>query len=156
MDTLAYSSHFIDTLKGIATIRAFGWTIQNVRRNEYLLNESQRPAYLLVMIQQWLSFVLQMIVAGIAILLVSLATQLTASATFTGASLIVLMTFGEVLTFLIIIYTSLETSIGAVARLKTFSDTVKPEDLPGEDIELPEEWPSRGHIEINDVSASYG
>ncbi|CAI4214351.1 unnamed protein product [Parascedosporium putredinis] len=149
-------SHFIDTLKGIATIRAFGWTIQNVRRNEYLLNESQRPAYLLVMIQQWLSFVLQMIVAGIAILLVSLATQVTASATFTGASLIVLMTFGEVLTFLIIIYTSLETSIGAVARLKTFSDTVKPEDLLGEDIELPEEWPSRGHIEINDVSASYG
>ena len=107
------------------------------------------------MIQQWLAVVLQLTVAAIAVILVSLATQLSASAGFVGASLVMLINFGETLTYLIITYTMLETSIGAVARLKTFSEVVKPEDLPGEDVKPPEEWPSRGAIEIRDVSASY-
>jgi ABC-type multidrug transport system fused ATPase/permease subunit len=107
------------------------------------------------MIQQWLALVLQLIVAAIAVFLVSLATQLSASAAFTGASLVTLINFGMTLTFVIIIYTSLETSIGAVARLKTFSEVVKPEDRPGEDMKPPEEWPSRGQIEIRDLSATY-
>lgn len=107
------------------------------------------------MIQQWLAVVLQLTVAAIAVILVSLATQLSASAGFVGASLVMLINFGETLTYLIITYTMLETSIGAVARLKTFSEVVKPEDLPGEDVKPPEEWPPRGAIEIRDVSASY-
>jgi ATP-binding cassette, subfamily C (CFTR/MRP), member 1 len=155
MVILLRSTHFIDTIKGVATIRAFSWAQPNIARNNGLLNTSQRPAYLLVMIQQWLTLVLQLIVAAIAVILVSLATQLSASAAFVGASLVMLINFGEGLTHLIITYTMLETSIGAVARLKTFSEVVKAEDLPGEDVKPPEEWPSKGAIEIRDVSASY-
>ena len=49
-----------------------------------------------------------------------------------------------------------ETSIGAVSRIKTFSEKVKSENLDGEDMELPEEWPDQGSIKIRGVSASYG
>lgn len=43
-------THFIDTIKGITTFRAFGWVPQGVARNHVLLDDSQRPAYLLAMI----------------------------------------------------------------------------------------------------------
>lgn len=107
------------------------------------------------MIQQWLLTTLYLIVAGMAVLIVSLATQLRVNTGLTGASLVTLLTFSESVSNLIRAYTMLETSLGAVSRLRTFSETVKPEDQSGEDIEPPQEWPQGGRIDINDVSASY-
>ncbi|KAJ0326928.1 hypothetical protein COL5a_006483 [Colletotrichum fioriniae] len=148
-------THFLDTIKGVATIRAFGWAHKDIAHNQHMLDTSQRPAYLLAMIQQWLVVTMQLMVAGLAVVLVTLATQLRANSGFTGASLVTLMSWGETLSSLVRFYTQLETSIGAVSRIKTFSEKVSPEDLDGEDIEPPEEWPETGHIEINGVSASY-
>ena len=65
------------------------------------------------------------------------------------------MTIGEYLGAIIISWTSLETSIGAVSRLKRFSEDVKSEDFPGEDQECPLLWPDNGSLEIVNVSASY-
>lgn len=107
------------------------------------------------MIQQWLVVAMQLMVACIAVVLVALAIQLRTSSGFAGASLVTLMSWGETIAMLIRFYTSLETSIGAVARIKTFSEKVKPENLAGEDIEPPEEWPEKGGIELRGVSASY-
>lgn len=150
------SSHFIDTIKGITTYRAFGWVQEGIDQNSRLLDTSQRPAYLLVMIQRWLMFALQIIVALLAVAVVILATQLRSNMGFTGASLVTLMQFGESLAYLIRFYALLETSIGAVSRLKAFSEQVESENKEGEDLVPPKEWPSRGAIEINGVSASYG
>lgn len=107
------------------------------------------------MIQRWLGFILQLVVAVLAVLVVTLATQTRSNTAFTGASLVSLMTFGEVLAWMVKMFTALETSIGAVSRLKTFSDTVKPEDQEGEDVVPPVEWPQRGFIEIKGASAAY-
>lgn len=142
-------------MKGIATIRAFGWQNADIERNNKLVDDSQRPAYLLAMIQQWLMSTLQLITAGLAVLLIGLATQLRTNTGLTGASLVTLLSFTEVLSSLIRSYTALETSIGAVRRLRTFSETVKPEDRPGEDVEPPLDWPQGGRIDVKDVSASY-
>ncbi|KAF6809553.1 ABC multidrug transporter [Colletotrichum sojae] len=149
-------THFLDTIKGVATIRAFGWTGKDISHNQHLLDTSQRPAYLLAMIQQWLVVTMQLMVACVAVVLVALATQLRANSGFTGASLVTLMSWGETIAMLIRFYTQLETSIGAVARIKTFSEKVKPESLEGEDIEPSEEWPENGAVELKGVSASYG
>ncbi|KAK4152002.1 canalicular multispecific organic anion transporter 1 [Chaetomidium leptoderma] len=149
-------SHFIDTIKGIATFRAFGWVQEGIDQNYRLLDTSQRPAYLLAMIQRWLALTLQLVVAVLALAVVTLATQLRSNTAFTGASLIALMSFGDGLTQFIRFYTLLETSIGAVSRLKAFSENVKPESKEGEDVVPPKEWPLKGGIEINGVSAAYG
>ncbi|KAF4345669.1 multidrug resistance [Fusarium beomiforme] len=148
-------THFTDTIKGVATIRAFGWEPYDIAYSNKLLDTSQRPAYLLAMIQQWLGTLLHFIVTGTAVLLVALATQLRTNAGLTGASLISLLTFSETLSNLITSYTSLETSLGAVSRLRSFSETVETENKPGEVIEPPETWPHSGSIHINNVSASY-
>jgi ATP-binding cassette subfamily C (CFTR/MRP) protein 1 len=136
-------------------MRAFGWTSAFIEKNDDLLNTSQNPAYLLAMIQMWLQSVLHWIIAILATVLVALATQLRSSAGFTSIGLISLMSIGEYLGAILISWTSLETSIGAVSRLKRFSEDVKGEDLPGEDQECPELWPKYGELEIVNVSASY-
>ncbi|KAI0476031.1 ABC multidrug transporter [Xylariaceae sp. FL0804] len=148
-------THFLDTVKGIVTLRAFGFIGDDLAKNMRLLDTSQRPAYLLVMIQQWLSLVLNLLVAILAVILTALVTQLRTSSGFTGASLVTLMTFGQELTDIVKFYTLLETSLGAVARLDAFNRTVRPEDQPREDVVPPDEWPQRGEISLSGVSASY-
>ncbi|KAL1604927.1 hypothetical protein SLS60_004468 [Paraconiothyrium brasiliense] len=50
----------------------------------------------------------------------------------------------------------LETSLGAIARLKTFNETVRPEDKDEhEDVIPSEQWPRTGAVEIKGVSAAY-
>ncbi|KAI1387586.1 ABC multidrug transporter [Hypoxylon trugodes] len=149
-------THFLDTAKGIVTLRAFGFTGEDQAKNAYLLDRSQRPAYLLTMIQQWLTFVLNVVVGIIAVLLTTLAVRLSSNSGFTGASLVTLMAFGGLLSSAVVFYTQLETSLGAISRLKSFDKTATSEDKPGEDIIPPEEWPQRGEINLEGVSASYG
>lgn len=142
-------------MEGLATFRAFGWAADGITLNNSLLDASQRPAYLLAMIQRWLGVTLQLVVAGLAVVFVTLATQLRSNSAFTGASLVILMSFGDQLSLLVENYTLLETSIGAVSRLKAFSEKVASEDLAEENVIPPREWPLEGSIEINGVSASY-
>lgn len=65
------------------------------------------------------------------------------------------MTFGDELAHFIQSYTLLETSLGAVNRLKAFSENVKPESQTGVEIIPAVSWPHNGEIMIKNISASY-
>lgn len=71
-------SHFMETLDGLATIRAFGWQSQCDQRCQELLDTSQKPHYMLLSAQTWLNMVLDLIVAAEAIIVIALATSLQA------------------------------------------------------------------------------
>ncbi|RYP21686.1 hypothetical protein DL765_002147 [Monosporascus sp. GIB2] len=141
-------TQYLDTLENITKLRAFGFLPHYIQKNVRLLKTSQRPAYLLVMIQQWLNLVLDLVVMVMAAVLTALAVRLHSNTGFTDASLVTLMNFGENLSGIVIFYTRLETSIGAIARLKAFSENVKPEDRDEEDIVPPEQWPQSGVVEL--------
>lgn len=132
-----------------------GFIAKDITKNAHLLDSSQRPAYLLVMIQEWLNLVLDLLVMVMAAVLTTLAVRLHSSAGFAGASLVTLLSLGENLSGFVIYYTRLETSIGAIARLKTFNETVKCEERDDEDIFPPSTWPQHGAVEFEGVSASY-
>ncbi|KAJ9480943.1 hypothetical protein VN97_g12573 [Penicillium thymicola] len=149
-------THFLDTIKGITTLRAFGFIPGDVDKNTRLVDASQRPAYLLLMVQQWLTLVLDIVVMVLAVVMTTLAVRLHSSSGFAGASLFSLMSFGESISGIVIFYTKLETSIGAIARLKMFTENVMPEDRDEEDIVPPVQWPQNGVVELKGVSASYG
>ncbi|CAH0047211.1 unnamed protein product [Clonostachys solani] len=149
-------THFLDTQDGITTLRAFGWIPDQISRNKDLLNSSQRPSYLLAMAQQWLLLVMNIIVAILAIILVSLATNLQdINGGSVGAGLVMLMSLGASMTAVINSYTGLEIALGGINRLKTFGETTEGEDKPGEDAVPAVEWPAAGNIAISDVAASY-
>ncbi|KAK8107798.1 Fum19p [Apiospora kogelbergensis] len=107
------------------------------------------------MVQQWLALVLNLIVMVMAVVLVALALRPRTLEGFTGASLVTLMSFGDILSGIVMNWTKLETSIAAVGRLKTFNEMVSPEHRPGEDVTPPFEWPTSGTVELKHVSANY-
>ncbi|KAI9745821.1 MAG: hypothetical protein M1818_000502 [Claussenomyces sp. TS43310] len=150
-------SNFLETLEGLTTIRSYGWEEQYRLRNSKLINSSQKPFYLLFCIQRWLELVIGLTVAGFAVVLVSVAvaTRGSLGAGFIGVALLNIVTFSENLQGLIIHWTVLETSIGAVARIRNFTSTVESEHLSEEKQTPPDDWPSQGGIEFKDVVASY-
>lgn len=75
---------FTETMNGVITIRAFGWKSAFLQENHKLLDYSQKPYYLLFCIQRWLAVVMDLFVAGIAIVLVR--TQLPPYILSTGLS----------------------------------------------------------------------
>lgn len=151
-------TQFLETLSGLVTIRAFGWSTAARAHNHSLINRSLRPYYLLLMVQQWLELVLNLVTAALALIVVGLAVKLrgSVSAGLTGVSLVQLITLAETLKLLIQFWTSLETSLGAVARIKNFSEETPDESLPGENHVPPDNWPARGEVEVSGVSVSYG
>ncbi|KAI6785366.1 uncharacterized protein J7T54_007008 [Emericellopsis cladophorae] len=123
-------THFTETVSGVATIRAFGWARPFQEANTRKLDVSQKPYYLMMCLQLWLQLVLDMFVAGLAVVLVAVALKVRNS-TSQGAialAMVNLLDFGETLTILIGQWTELETSLGAIARLKLFVQETPSED----------------------------
>ncbi|KAJ6443435.1 Cyclic peptide transporter [Purpureocillium lavendulum] len=148
---------FTETAAGIITVRAFGWKRDMAEENLELLDHSQRPYYTMYCIQRWLNVVLDLLVAAIAIVLVGFALGFSNTATqgSIGLALINVMEFNQSLSMLINSWTGLETSLGAIARLKSFIAETKTEDLDMEHEMPPADWPRRGAIELKNVTAKY-
>lgn len=72
-------SHFLETLEGLPTIRAFGWESMFASDNSVRLDDSQKPYYLLFCIQRWLELVLDLMIAAMAVIVVALAVNLRSS-----------------------------------------------------------------------------
>lgn len=151
-------TNFVETLEGLATIRAFGWEQRFKNINNQRLDTSQRPYYLMLCIQRWLTMVLQLLIAGLAVIVVGLATSLRKSSSggSLGIALTSILTFNTNVQIFLTWWTVLETSLGAIARTKSFAEQTPNENRPEEDLVPNEEWPSKGVIEFRGVSASYG
>ncbi|KAI0170239.1 ABC transporter [Pestalotiopsis sp. NC0098] len=151
-------THFLESVAGAATIRAFGWQSVYQERNYKLIDQSQRPAYLQYCIQHWLSFVLDMLVTALAVILV--AVIVTWKDKFTagnvGVSLVMVMTFSTVLMRLIKMWTMMESSIGAVARVKRFATETESEERDSPSTEVAADWPRQGAIEFRSLVAAHG
>ncbi|KAH8701117.1 putative ABC multidrug transporter [Talaromyces proteolyticus] len=150
-------SQFTECLSGLVTIRAFGWQKAMEKKSRDLLEKSQRPFYLLFAVQRWLTLVLDLVVACIATILIILVVELrgSISAGYVGVALFNIIQFSQSIKLLITFWTTLETHIGSIARVKIFNETVKSEDEPGENGMVPPEWPGQGAIELKSVSAGY-
>lgn len=151
-------SHFLETLEGLATLRAFGWEKQSSAVNINRVDKAQSPFWLLLCVQRWLNLVLDLMVAVLAVLVVTLAVKLrsTTSGAQIGIALNVVLVFNVTLLRLAESYTQMETALGAISRLKNFEKTTITEDKPGEVFIPEEQWPEKGAIEFRDVTASYG
>lgn len=150
-------SHFQETLSGLATIRAFGWSRPFIDKHIELLDQSQRPFYLLYCIQRWLQVVLDLMVAALATILIMIVvgTRHEINPGLVGLGMLNVMTFNDNLTGLIKNWTQLEISIGAIARIKDFVRDTECEVKAHEDAEPSERWPQSGDLQIRDFSASY-
>lgn len=154
-------NHILETVTGASTIRAFRWQAEYAQRNSQFIDTSQRASYMQESVQNWLSFVLDIIVAIIAIALVGMVVTWPHlfDASSVGVTLVMLISFSNLLTRLLKAWTAMESSIGAVSRVKRFVEDMESENDPTIErdrvMDLPEEWPLSGNLSLEGVFARY-
>ncbi|KAI8311183.1 ABC transporter [Colletotrichum sp. SAR11_59] len=150
-------THFTEVLAGLPTLRAFSWRPAMLRESQTLLDASQRPYYLFFCVQRWLNVVLDLFVAGMALCLVAFALHFNNTTTkgAIGLAMVNIISFNRTLAEFIEMWTMLETSLGAITRLKYFIEHTPREDRECEKDMPPPSWPENGKIEIGNVTAAY-
>ncbi|PMD48812.1 putative ATP-binding cassette transporter [Hyaloscypha variabilis F] len=152
----AVYSSFLETVDGITTIRAFGWQNKFSSRNIIELDISQSPFYLLMCLQRWLNIVLDLLVTGIAVSVISVSVVFRGTMTGgqLGVALNMILLVNTTLLSLVALYTNLEISLGAIARLKeTIQET--PQESGPEEKGTIQGWPSAGAVNVQGLEVSY-
>lgn len=152
-------TQLIETLSGLSTIRAFQWERECVEKNMGLIDNSQRPFYLLASVQSWLSCVTDLFVAVIAVVFAVLATTLRKEigADMIGTGLSNILAFSNSVKAFVTYWVMLETALGAVSRVRRFIATTSVEEFD-DDLEptlKDRSWPTQGRIEVQNITASY-
>ncbi|KAJ3497319.1 hypothetical protein NLG97_g1989 [Lecanicillium saksenae] len=151
------NTHLIEVIDGAATIQAFGW--QESLRADGLdrLEQTMKPYYLLRIIQVWLELVMGLFVSVVSVLLITTCVALPSSTSAGGIALSLtnLLAVGGALSFLVLSWTSLETSFGAADRIRAFERSTPKEIAPNPTASLPPSWPVDGKLSIQSISASY-
>lgn len=152
-------SHCQETVSGCTTIRAFGWQKHAIDKNFELLDSSQKASYLMFCIQRWLNVVMDLLTAAIAVVVVALAMGLreTSSAGSIGVALINVLSFSQNITVLVTAWTTMETSLGAIARIKNFEADTASEDHQEQQLapKLPASWPDAGQVTVSGAFVAY-
>jgi ABC-type multidrug transport system fused ATPase/permease subunit len=146
---------FIELVQGLSTYRAFHWLSECETRASKLLEKSQEPRYLLYMIQLWLAFVLDIVVACIAVAIVAIALGMGTRSGPTGLALTQVMSLSAVIKNAVTYWTNLETCTGAINRIREFTTDAVSEHQEGESKQPPPDWPRSGKIRLEGLTASY-
>ncbi|OAA57757.1 multidrug resistance-associated protein [Cordyceps fumosorosea ARSEF 2679] len=145
-------------IDGLATIRAFGWQRAVEQRNIDAIDLSMRPVFLMRCLNRWLLIVLELIVSTVAVAIVASAVMGgsgTGTGTAVGVALNLVILTNTTLIALVISFTDLEVSLGAISRLKEVEEMTPQEDLPHEIVVPDAHWPTRGELVLKDLATGY-
>ncbi|KAJ5641399.1 hypothetical protein N7490_005399 [Penicillium lividum] len=150
-------AYFAETIDGITSMRAFGWQENFQVECNKRVNNSQKPFYMLLCLQQWLSLVLNLVIAVMAVVLIVVATSMRDqfSAGSMGVALNLVLNLNQILVQAIQSWTQLETSIGAVSRVHSFQKDTPCEDRALEPAPGAREWPLQGTVVFENLTAAY-
>ncbi|KAB8259252.1 P-loop containing nucleoside triphosphate hydrolase protein [Aspergillus pseudonomiae] len=154
----ALYSNFVEMVDGLDTIRALQWQQRYTSDIVETIDASQKPAYLLFCLQRWLNLVLDLLIALVAVGLVALAVTSRGAerATAVGLSLNMIILANTTLLRLVESWTSLEVSLGAIARLRSaVTETPQEENTSDQKWYSPVDWPISGSIIARGLEASY-
>ena len=150
-------STFMELIAGLTTIRAFGWQTEFDNRNREVFDRSQKPFYLLYCVQRWLNLVLDLVVAAVAVMVVTIGvqTQGQVDAGFMGIALVNIVQLSISIKAFLSNWTQLEISIGAVSRIRAFVLDAPSTDSDETESSISPGWPERGQIEFKNLTAQY-
>lgn len=149
--------HFGETLSGIPTIRAYGLSEQFAADNLVKIDDSFRALYYLWTTSRWLSFRIDsasVLVSFTSACLIVLGAK-RIDAGLAGVSLSYALTFSRNILWVVRIYSNLEMSMNAVERVQEYIENEPESDYIIPDSRPPINWPSRGEIEVNNLSLRY-
>lgn len=112
------------------------------------------------MVQRWLNLVLDMVAAGVAILVVGQAIRLQTRSTLVGLALVNVISLNETLQLLILQWAVMEISLGSITRLEEFTVQARTDRLLEQQSNFSVQaigglWPPHGSVEYKNVTARY-
>ena len=150
-------SHFGETLNGTATIRAFNLQNDFIQQSENLVDDNQKANYPAIVANRWLAVRLEsvgnIIIFSSALLAVLGKDTLTPG--LVGLSVSYALSVTQTLNWLVRMTSEVETNVVAAERLKEYSETKQEAQWTLDSDAAHENWPSKGVIQIKNVSAKY-
>jgi ABC-type multidrug transport system fused ATPase/permease subunit len=148
--------HFAETLPGLATIRAFGMTELESRRNFTYINGETLAEYGIRAVDSWVAIRLDLlcVIANLVVCFVMIGTS--SNAYVAGFTINFVLVTVQLLSFFSLNMAQLETQMNAAERVLEYSDGIEQEapfEIPATD--PGPEWPSRGEIEFDNVQFAY-
>ncbi|CAK9004941.1 Multidrug resistance-associated protein 1 (ATP-binding cassette sub-family C member 1) (Glutathione-S-conjugate-translocating ATPase ABCC1) (Leukotriene C(4) transporter) (LTC4 transporter) [Durusdinium trenchii] len=152
-------AHFSETLGGLSTIRAFGNSGAFKAANAEKVDENLKGWYLVKAIERWLSVRLEILGAMITILAACLAVYGASEGTITAGLAGLSLTFSISITGLlnqtVRTFAELEAGMNSVERVLFYSKEIEQEKAFDSPNPPPEDWPSRGALEIRNLRMRY-
>jgi ABC-type multidrug transport system fused ATPase/permease subunit len=150
-------SNLMEAMTGLVTIRAFGLQKKHREINYHNLCESQKPFYLLLTTQRWLTVTLDLVLAGFAVIImgIGVGTMGQISPSSMGLALVNTISLGSSVKMLVTYWTGLEVSLGAISRAKHFIEETRSEHLQDETSLIVRDCKFQGPIRFNAVWAYY-
>ncbi|KAM9296382.1 ATP-binding cassette sub-family C member 3 [Gastrophryne carolinensis] len=150
-------SHFSETITGASIIRAYGRQSSFVQLSDNKMDENQKSYYPGIVSNRWLGirveFVGNCVVLFAALFAVISRVNLTAGLVGLSVSYALQVTMS--LNWMVRMTSDLETNIVAVERVKEYSETETEAPWSIEDKKPPEDWPSKGQVELSNYSVRY-
>lgn len=145
-----------ETTAGLVYLRSFRWTTHNLETSLHLLDETQKPAYLLLSSQHLLALFIFLLMALLTLVLslLTLYAPRGGTANSAGAAFLAISVLGERLQQSILEWTTLEIGIGALDRTRSFLENT-PRETDRLTSPLPDHWPSRGEVTMRGLTARY-
>ena len=148
---------FSDALAGPATIRAFGMEHIERQRLLHALDRAMKPLYCLYCAQRWAFLILNLCIAGLAVLLIGTAAASEALRTggYYGVAFVNLVHTSQSVKMLMNWWIMLEIALGAVRRIRDYVDMMKENAEPKGEIDPGLRWPDFGGVKIFNICVRY-
>lgn len=149
--------HFTESGSGIEHLRAFKLQHDFTRQLHRMLDETQKPYYYLLAVQQWLASVMGLLTLSAATCVVSLALtyKKSTSPSAMGLAMLSLISFSDFTGYTVRFFVAMENTFGAVGRIKDFVRNTPSEQDDESCEDVPDQWPGSGQIHLNSVSTVY-
>ncbi|CAM9846341.1 unnamed protein product, partial [Heterosigma akashiwo] len=150
-------AHFVETLQGAPTIRAFRAQARFVEENARLVDASAQAHYLFWIANYWIAYRLRILGAGVVglggLCIVLYAGRMSGSTA--GLVLSFATQFNANMLFAIRLYSQLQVSLYSMDRAKEYCQIEQEAPVVVEGNRPPEGWPGAGALEVKDLVLRY-
>jgi len=158
IDSLARSplyANISETIDGLSTIRAYHEQNHFIERNQFLIDENNRPLHLQSVAKKWLAFRLEIIGCFLVLFdgVAGMFLKDTLSVSLLGLSLSYALQVTTNLNATVRNFCNTEVYMNSAERLLHYSEEIEIERQEG--LDAPVGWPERGKIEIKNLNMKY-
>eukprot|EP00079_Xenopus_tropicalis_P030763 XP_012826972.1 PREDICTED: canalicular multispecific organic anion transporter 2 isoform X2 [Xenopus tropicalis] len=150
-------SHFSETITGASIIRAYGRQNSFIVLSDNKVDENQKSYYPGIVSNRWLGVRVEF-VGNCVVLFAALFAVLGRehlSPGLVGLSVSYALQVTMSLNWMVRMTSDLETNIVAVERVKEYAENETEAPWHIEDTKPPEDWPSKGEVELSNYSVRY-